>query len=388
MTQDTVTHVHLSETARSLQDCLREFAGFGDTHRRTAPEVIDALTDAGMFRLFTPRRFGGHQVDVETLLDITEILGEADGSAAWLVGLAATATWVAAHAHPRATAEIFGADPDARLAGGAAGTGTARSVDGGVVVNGRWAYASGSWDAHWAVVATQSDSLAGGGMAFCLIPIDEIRLEDTWYMAGLRGTGSNTLIATEVFVPDHRILPLSSIGESSPDLGPLYRLPMRSVGSLTLMGPLLGIGNAALAHVIGAAATKGVPQTAFRTQRESVGVQLQVADAALRLRTAKLHTHAAAAAVTHHAITGQALDPISRAQFWAETAYAGQQLITAVNGLLSVHGSSGLADSDPLQKMFRDISTGTRHAALYSAVSHEVLGKALLGVPEQVVPVI
>jgi hypothetical protein len=69
---------------------LREFADYGDTHRRTADQVIDALTEAGMFRLVTPRRYNGYEVDLVTLLDLTEILGEADGSAAWLVGIAAT----------------------------------------------------------------------------------------------------------------------------------------------------------------------------------------------------------------------------------------------------------------------------------------------------------
>jgi alkylation response protein AidB-like acyl-CoA dehydrogenase len=382
-TEATSTRDDLLDAARSLQDRLREFADYGDTHRRTADEVIDALTEAGMFRLFTPRRYNGYEVDLATLLDITEILGEADGSASWLVGIAATASWLAAHAPTQAVDEVFGADPDARFAGGGAGVGTGRPVDGGVMVTGRWSYASGSWHASWAEVATTIGTEDGqpAGIAFCLIPITDVQVEDTWHTAGLRGTGSNTLIASEVFVPEHRIIPMSSLTEeSSSGLGPLYRLPTQLVGALGHVGPLLGIGRAALTYVVDATAVKGVPMTAFRTQRESIGVQLQVADAAVKLQTARLHAQSVAGTVMRHAITAQPLDGRYRAQAAAETAHAGQQILAAANGLLTVHGSGGLADANPLQRLVRDISTGARHAALNPTVSSEGFGKALLGV--------
>jgi alkylation response protein AidB-like acyl-CoA dehydrogenase len=203
------------------------------------------ITASAIFRhdLVTPRRYNGYEVDLVTLLDITEILGEADGSAAWLVGIAATSAWVAAHAPTQALDEIFGADPDARLAGGGAGAGTGRPVDGGVIVTGRWSYASGSLHASWAEVLTTlgTEGEKPTGIAVCLMPIDDLQVEDTWHTAGLPGTGSNTLIATDVFVPEYRIIPLSSLTEeSSSSLGPLYRLPFRSIGALPVLGPLLG----------------------------------------------------------------------------------------------------------------------------------------------------
>lgn len=387
-TDTTPTRDDLLTAARGLQDRLREFADYGDTHRRTADEVIAALTDAGMFRLFTPRRYRGYEVDLGTLLEITEILGEADGSAAWLVGIAAAAGWVAAHAPTEALEEVFGADRDARIAGGGAGAGTGRVVDGGVMLTGRWSYASGALHASWAAVVTTIGSEAGqpGSIAFCLMPIGDVEVEKTWFTAGLRGTGSNTLIATDVFVPEHRIIPISLLTEeSSSSLGPLYRLPFRVIGA-SVLGPLLGIGKAALDHVVDATAIKGVPMTIFQTQRESVGVQLQIADAALKLQTARLHAQSVAATVMRHAITAEPLDARYRAQASAETAYASQQILAAANGLLTVHGSGGLADSSPLQRLVRDIGTGTRHAALNPTVNNEIFGKALLGVAGQIMP--
>lgn len=107
------------EAAYGLHPVLREFAEFGDVHRRAADEVIEAMQDAGMFRMFTPRRFGGLEADLGTVQEVAAVLGEADGSAAWLVGVAAGSSWLMAHGSPELQDEVFGADPDARIAGGA-----------------------------------------------------------------------------------------------------------------------------------------------------------------------------------------------------------------------------------------------------------------------------
>lgn len=126
------------EAAYGLHPVLREFAEFGDVHRRAADEVIEAMQDAGMFRMFTPRRFGGLEADLGTVQEVAAVLGEADGSAAWLVGVAAGSSWLMAHGSPELQDEVFGADPDARIAGGGSGSGTARPAGGGLVVSGRW----------------------------------------------------------------------------------------------------------------------------------------------------------------------------------------------------------------------------------------------------------
>lgn len=373
--------------ARDLQPLLREFAEYGDTHRRTADEVIGALTDAGMFRLFTPRRFGGYQVGLGTLLSVAETLGEADGSAAWLVAVAASATSVAAHAPQATLDEVFGADPDARLAGGGAGAGTGRLVDGGVVVSGTWNDASGSAHASWAEVLTALVDEHGdsAGPAFVLMPITDVRVEDTWRTDGLRGTSTNTLVADEVFVPDHRLIPAAALdGGSRPDLDPLYRLPMQVAGVVAFVGPLLGVGRAALDHVIDRAAAKGISHTVFRTKSESVGVQLQVADAALKLRTASLHVHSVADTAMHHVSAGQPLTAVYQAQALAEVAHAVQHILDAVNLLATIHGSSSLADGNPMRRLVQDVGIGARHAAFNHTVHREVLGKALLGVDETI----
>ena len=80
------TREELVSRARGLQPLLREHAATGETERKASDAVIDGVTAAGFFRLLSPQQFGGYEVDVRTVLEISELLGQADGSVAWLVG--------------------------------------------------------------------------------------------------------------------------------------------------------------------------------------------------------------------------------------------------------------------------------------------------------------
>jgi 3-hydroxy-9,10-secoandrosta-1,3,5(10)-triene-9,17-dione monooxygenase len=368
--------------ARALQPVLRKFAEFGDTHRRSADEVIEALQDAGMFRLFTPRRFGGLATDLVTLLEVTTALGEADGSAAWLVGVAASTSWLVAHGSPELQEEVLGAEPDARIAGGAAGAGTARATTGGRLVSGRWAYASGAPHASWAAVMATLTGEGGSPPApvFALMPMAEVHVADTWHTSGLRGTGSNTVVADDVFVPAHRLITMDALSnQAQSGIDPLYRLPFQSVGECSLIGPMLGVGCAALAFVVESATHKQIAHTAAGgTQGESVGVQLQIADAALRLQTAQLHTWSVAETATSHVDSPP--DPAALARSHAQSCHAMHEISSAVNILVDVHGSGGFAEASPLRRIAGDVAIGTRHAAYNATVGNEQFGKALLGV--------
>jgi alkylation response protein AidB-like acyl-CoA dehydrogenase len=376
----------LVASARDLQPLLRKYVADGEVYRRQADEVIEALTTAGLFRLFTPRRFGGYGTSLRTLVDVTEALAEADGSAAWVVGIASGAAWVSAHATERAQEEVFGPDPDVRISGSARPA-QARRVDGGIRVEGRWAYASGSPHASWAGVATAVADEHGqpAGAYFCLIPRSDLTLEDTWQTVGMRGTGSNTWVGADLFVPEHRMFAMAEAAEGSPHHDePIYRLPFAPVASLNMMGTLLGLGRAALDYTIEKAPTKPMQNTYFARQSDSVAMQVQTAEAALKLQTARLHTHRIVDDLDAAAINGATLHYADRAQIRAAVGYAVAQVLEAIQILLNVHGTASFAETSPLQQIWCDANTGGRHAGFNAAVGYEVLGKVLLGVPERI----
>lgn len=326
------------------------------------------------------------------MLEVSETLGRADGSASWLVSVASTSNWMTGRLSVRAREEIFGANPDARVAG--AGTpAPARRAHGGLRISGRWPYASGAHYADWAsVVASLSDE--PGKVAdtlWCIVPATEMRIEKTWHTVGMRGTGSDTWVAADVFVPDYRTIPIAALTEATspvPCEEPMHRLPLAPLATVLLVGPLLGLGRAALDFVVDAAAAKALGHTLISRQSDSVGVQIQIAQAAVGLCTARLHAYGVAAALDAAVRGGQAVGYSARAEFRARLGYAAQQIIDALSILMSVHGAASFAESNPLQQYWRDASIAARHAGLQATVGLELYGKSILGVGERISPTV
>ncbi|ORW99508.1 hypothetical protein AWC29_27570 [Mycobacterium triplex] len=372
-----------------LQPLLRESTLASEAMRKLPQEAIDALTEAGFFRLLKPRRFGGVHARQRTMLEIAETLGQANASAAWLVSIGATAAVVARHGSEQAQSEIFRA-PDSRIAGGLA-PGSARRVDGGLSISGSWSYASGAPHADWAsigVVVPDQDN-AGMQTFLCFVPATEVRLRDTWHTAGMRGTASQTFLADQVFVPEHRAIAFESLAAGRmPGGGSGYRLPLAPVAALLLVGPLLGLGQAAADLVLQTAPSKSLSDTSFVHQSDSAGVQIQVAEAQLKLRSARLHAFEVADALdSGEIVNGEAGYPL-RALARAQCGYAARQVLEAIQILINVHGAGSFADSSAMQQYWRDANVAARHAALNSYVGYEIYGKSLLGVPERIAPLV
>ncbi len=224
--------------------------------------------------------------------------------------------------------------------------------------------------------------------ALVLIRACELSVEDTWHTAGMKGTASNTLVGQDVFVPEHRVLSVPAAAEGvSPRSHPdetLYSATFGPMLVLCLLGPLLGLGKAALDTVVRAAETKPLSFTVHGRQADSVGVQTQLAEAALMLETARLHTYDAVDEVDRAASAGHPLDYAARTHVRARAGYAAQQILGAIGTLLNAHGASAFADANPLQRIWRDANTAARHAGLVPAVGFEVYGKSLLSVNERV----
>ncbi|WP_344118369.1 acyl-CoA dehydrogenase family protein [Streptomyces blastmyceticus] len=378
--------------AVALQPLLREHAAKIEADRRVTDEVIDAVTEAGLFRLTMPRRFGGYESDVRTVIDVTAALAEGDGSTGWVTAVINMCNWLTALFPEQAQDDVFGADPGARVTGVFGPTSTSRKVEGGWRMSGRWYYNSGSSHSSWAVLGMPLTDENGEvvDQAMTLVPRTELTLEDTWFVSGLRGTASNCLIAEDVFVPEHRVMsvPRAIEGDIPADHGPtgLFRTAFSPLLTVGLVGPQLGMGRAALKLVTEKAATKPVSYTYYETQADSVAVQLQVAEAAMKIDTAHLHVHRAAADLDTAAALGADLDVLTRARVRADSGHAIDNLLSAIGTLLNVHGGGAFAEANALQRIWRDASVAGRHAASIPAVGMEIYGKVLLGVEERITP--
>ena len=374
---------------RDLQPLIGKNAAQGEQDRRVVEESIAALTDAGAFKVAQPRRYGGYQASVRGMLDVSAAVAEADGGTGWVVALCNVCAWLTGLFSEQAQDEVWGADPDAKVSGVLTPSCESVKVDGGFRVTGRWFYNSGSWHSSWAILGFPIVDAAGQmvDQGLALIPFTDLEIEETWFVAGMSSTGSNCLIATDIFVPEHRIMSgLSALGGQYPTGHTdeaLYRSAFIPVLALVLIGPQLGMGRRALELVTKKADTKPISYTFYAAQADSTAFQLQLAQAALMIDTAHLHAYRAADDIDRAAETGAYPDLLHRARVRADTGWAVEHITKAIDTLLFAHGAGSFAQANPLQRIWRDTAVAARHAIGLPAVNYEIYGKALLGRPDQ-----
>ncbi|MFC9556726.1 oxidoreductase [Rhodococcus sp. NPDC056960] len=379
---------------RDLQPMLAKNSAQGEADRRVVEESITALTDAGAFKIAQPRRYGGYETSMRTMLDVSAAVGEADGGTAWVVTLCNVCAWLTGLFPEQAQDDVWADTPDAKVSGVLSPTSEAVKVDGGFKVTGRWYYNSGSWHASWAVLGIPITNADGEviDQGLALIPRTDLGFEETWFVAGMKSSGSNCLIADDVFVPDHRIIPVpAAIGgnyatEHTDEI--LYRSAFVPLLSLVLAGPQLGMGRKALELVTAKADTKAISYTFYTAQSDSVAFQLQIAEAAMLVDTAHLHAYRAADDIDTAAASGVYPDVIARSRVRADTGWVLDHITKAINILVSAHGAGSFGETNPLQRIWRDSNVAARHAVTLPAVNYEVYGKALLGRDDQITPLI
>ncbi|MFG1791881.1 acyl-CoA dehydrogenase family protein [Nocardia sp. NPDC049149] len=376
----------LLTTIGALAPQLTGAADKADTDRRLSDETVAAMQAAGVFRVSAPKRYGGGEASLRTHLEVASAVAAMDGSVGWLTGLWNGNNWCVAHFPEQAQDDVWGSSPDTLISGTLKPSGPVRQVPGGYRLSGAWSYASGIWHASWAIA---SAVLEDGPAAF-LVPREDFEIVDEWHMTGMRATGSNRFVVDDAFVPEHRVMRLGPLvaGANATDAGAAAAFRTAMVPTLVLMvvGPQLGLGRAALSHVIAGAGNKGIAFTSFDRQSDSVAFQLQIAEAATALDTAELHAYRAADAMDVHAAEAVYPDELLRARYRADAAVAARSVNRALEVLMTAHGSSGFADASPLQRIWRDASVAARHGMLIPQVNLEIYGAALVGAKNTVSP--
>ncbi|WP_461174827.1 acyl-CoA dehydrogenase family protein [Arthrobacter sp. Z1-9] len=381
--------------AANLLDLLQKNAAQTEADRRVVEENIEALAAAGLFKIAVPKRLGGHEADFSTFLKVTSTLGQACGSTAWVTSLINVCGWIMGLYPDQAQRDVYEDNPEARVCGVFAPSSTTVAVDGGLKVTGKWGFASGSLHSQWAIlgvpVVDETGAQIDQGLA--LIPMSELSIEDTWHVAGMRGTGSNTLVANDVFVPRYRIMSLTQAVEGKYPTEhtdeALYRSAFVPVASLILIGPQLGLAKGALNFVKNSLAKgKGIAYTFYDRATDAGSTQINIAQAASLVDTAELHMLRAASDIDNAAKGTEYLDFETRARVRMDVGTVATRSREAMDLLLNVQGAGSFAEASPLQQKWRDLETGSRHAVVNPAIASEAYGRALLGVKEQVTPLI
>lgn len=350
----TIEHEHditLAIRAVGVAELATERAEAAEMARTPDPAVINAIVDAGFARHFVSPEFGGAGGSFTALTRATTTLGASCPATAWSAVLAALMARAAGALPHEGRRQLWGDGPDVLIAGGVMPKGIATPVRDGWLLSGRWPTVSNSECADWVLLAATVDDDGSQTGRICLVPQSEICVERTWNSTGMRATGSHSVQAEELFVPDFLTFSSRALTEiDSPPTGPDGRaVPMLAVNSLAFCMPMLGAARGALQLWQPPPAAPDLTHAApvftrAASEVDAAGLILQ--------RVACL---ADSATVIGHA------DVLRNRR---DCAFAAGLLLDAVDRLFRASGSGGHSASAQLQRLWRDVHTAGSHTAL------------------------
>ncbi|WDZ83504.1 acyl-CoA dehydrogenase family protein [Micromonospora cathayae] len=381
---ETPSREQLVARAADLVPTLRKHAAWAEEHRRQHEETIEALADAGLFRLRVPKRYGGYEADTRTLVDVTAQLGRGDASASWITCVYSIPTWMVGLFPDSVQDEIF-STPDVRVCGTLSPSAMAAPASGGIVVNGKWGFISGAHHSQWQeIVAVLIEPDRDPMPVLAMVPMTDLTIVDDWHTSGLRGTGSVSTVAQELFVPQERVLPLPVIlegqvvSEANANAA-MYRAPLLPVASASSVGTLLGLAAAARETFLERLPSKKITYTEYASQAEAPLTHLQVAQATLSADEAEFHAHRLAGLVDAKCAAGTPWRLAERVQARADMGAVGTRAREAVDLLATASGGSSIYSDVPMQRIQRDITAGNLHALMHPDTNLELYGRLLCG---------
>lgn len=337
--------------------------------RRLPPDLLAQLVEVGCFRLLLPRSHDGGGASLPEAMRVFETLSAADASVGWTVMIGA-GSWCDLVGLPRETFDALLGGGAAITAGAFAPSGTATPVDGGYRISGRWSFVSGCEHAT-AIFGNAMeqpgpgapDAPAGGGdtpprMRIAVFSPDQIQIEDTWDVSGLRGTGSHHVRAEDVFVPAARTL-ATMVDPPCID-EPFTRLPVPTVYALPLAAVALGIARGAVADILSLAAGK-IPLLDHEPLAASPLFQAELALADTRLHAASALAYELAEELWVHGVEAKPVGPQQRARVRAAAVWVTAQAVDVVTAAYRAGGGSSLYSDSPLQRRLRDVDALTQH---------------------------
>jgi indole-3-acetate monooxygenase len=282
---------HFVQAANALAPQIQASAEEGERMRRLPLPVVQAMAQAGLFRLWIPRALGGEEADPMTLVRVVEEVSRADGAAGWCAAIGGEYGAFGGYLSAGAACEIYGSDPLGITGGAFRPFGRAVVVEGGYRVTGRWPLGSGCQHSAWIVGGCQilqedQPRLDPDGTPvtrLLFFPAASCEILDTWHSIGLRGTGSHDYAVTDVFVPAAHSL---SFREPPVEPGPLYAMPTIALFATVLAAVPLGIARHAINILTELAGTK-IASRSRRTLRGDATMQADLGRAEALLRSGR-----------------------------------------------------------------------------------------------------
>ncbi|HEY5412026.1 MAG TPA: acyl-CoA dehydrogenase family protein [Caulobacteraceae bacterium] len=397
----TLTRDMLVERARALRPRLYEQQDTSDRLGRVSDELQQAFTDAGFFRIMTPKMFGGLELEPRVFLEVVMEIARGHPASAWCFTLAGShAYFLASHWPEQAQRELFGPDGDFRAAHVVGPAGTMTPADGGYVVSGVWPFASGIPISNHFIGGTLRPTEGGPPRpVFFVVPREQLEILPDWgedRFMGMRASGSNSVRIEDAFVPAHHVVdqhmmlsqisPEGSVGSKLHD-NPMYLGVAVGWFHCEFAAIFSGTARAALDEfekLIGERdilGQPGVKRVHDPFVQNLYGLSLGLAESAraLTLSAIELYQEQCRRAVRD----SQPITAAETFEVWGMAREACQMACTCVERLFHAAGASAGRKDNRLQRYFRDIEMYRLHIQ-NQPILPTARGRAALGLPPDV----
>ncbi|WP_181319525.1 3-hydroxy-9,10-secoandrosta-1,3,5(10)-triene-9,17-dione monooxygenase oxygenase subunit [Rhodococcus sp. OK519] len=371
----------------ALLPVLRERAQETEDLRRIPDESIKALQETGFFRLVQPKQWGGLETDPVTFYTAVRNIASACGSTGWVAGILGIHNWHLALFDQQAQEDVWGKDTDVRISSSYAPMGAGEAIEGGYKVNGAWAWSSGSDHASWVVVGGPviKDGRPVDFGSF-LIPREDYEIDDVWNVVGLRGTGSNTVVVKDVFVPRHRFLSFKAMSDlTAPGLqqntAPVYKMPWGTIHPTTISSPIVGMAYGAYEAHVEHQGKRVRAAYAGEKAKDDPFAKIRIAEASSDIDAAWRQLSGNVADEYACLLAGEQVPMELRLRARRDQVRATGRAIASIDLLFENSGATALANGTPIQRFWRDAHAGRVHAANDAERAYVMFGGAEFGLP-------
>jgi 3-hydroxy-9,10-secoandrosta-1,3,5(10)-triene-9,17-dione monooxygenase len=377
----TPTKAEMVERARKIAAKFGARAEATEEARRIPAQSAQEMLDAGLARILMPPRFGGYELDFETWYDVVIEISKADASHGWCASLLIHHAHLIAQYPEAMQRAIWDKGPDVAIAASFAPRAKATRADGGFRVTGEDSnFASGVNHCSWVMVGALVHGTGAPEWMFFMIPPGQYQVRDTWFTAGMRGTGSSTIVTDNVFVPESHVLSLVDLRQGKGPGGfvnthSIFRTPFFFYAPLCFAAPMLGAALGAYEYFREWVKTRRSVDGALVA--EKLSTQVRMAQASANLDAADLLLRRASRTPeTLEAVTQELL-----ARSIRDFTRVSELTVEAIDTLLALSGAAGFAASHPIQRAWRDIHFAATHIALNPEANYGHFGRMELGLP-------
>ncbi len=386
MREKTAVEIELIARARRLVPALRERAERADREGKVPDETVREMQEAGLFRALQPKQWDGYEVDPRTFFEIQMTLAEGCMSTAWIYGVMGVHPWQLARYPIEAQQDVWGEDTSTLISSTYMPVAKVTPVEGGYRISGRWGFSSGSEHCQWGllggILPPDGDQPAEHGTF--LVPRSDYRIEKNWDVLGLRGTGSHDIVIEDAFVPAHRVQrtnnsSLAATPGREVNSNPIYALPFAQVFTRAVSSSCLGALQGAI-NEFRDNAKQHIGKHGAKTAEDPVA-QTAVAEAITTVDAFKLVLERNFAHMLALAEKGEIPDTETRLLYRYQSAQVTNVCAERVSDLLRSMAASGLYNTNPVARTFRDLHQARGHISNNVAAYGRSFGAVQLGLP-------